>query len=331
MMVLEATLDKMHLIIKNIYIEELEAEFNNDEMECDAIRKRVMSRLQSIISPELFARTYTGIWDCIGNIQSELMLSERYGDEFIKCVNDSGIPFRHPCTLNTLKDPKSVIVLAENIPNLTEMVIDVLEDYIYAVDTEIIVNKILYLIDGVVDLNLDRIYDNIRCLRYADDSDSLVSKLKTKIVNMDEYLDDVEPVPDSNQMQLFNLEVPLADEIECELSNHLEAIMNNELKKLVLNPPKVREMTVQDSNFRTFTGELDIMYDLDYLVTTNSEANELISSKAMMYNLSHDMYQVVQKEFLIILLEGLRKKCKHKSVKYVIAALMMYYLQFKCI
>lgn len=330
-MVSETTLDKMHLIIRKIYIEELDAEFSNDDMDCIAIRERVMSRLQNIISPELFARTYTGIWDCIGNIQSELMLSTKYGDEFIKCMNDSGIPFRHPCTLNTLKDPKSVVILAENIPNLTEMVLDVLEDYIYAVDTEVIVNKILYLVDGVVDLDLEKTYDTIRCLHCADDKESLVSKLKTKVISMEDYLDEVEPIPDNNQMQLFNIAEPVVDDIEWGIPNHLETIMNNELKKLVANPPKVREMSIHDSDFRTFTGELDIMYALDYLVTTNSEANEVIGHKATFYNLAHDMYQVVQREFLIILLEGLRKKYKHKSVKYVIAALMMYYLQFKCI
>lgn len=330
-MVSEATLDKMHLIIKNVYIEELEAEYNNDEMNCEAIRERVMTRLQSIISPEMFVRTYTGIWDCIGNIQSELMLSPRYGDEFIKCMNDSGIPFRHPCTLNTLKDPKSVVVLAENIPNLKDMVLDVLEDYIYAVDTEIIVNKILYLIDGVVDLNLESVYDKMRCLNYADNKEPLISKLKTKVISMEDYLDDIEPAPESNQMQLFDIEQSVSEDIEWGLPNYLESIMNNELKKLVVDPPKVREMSVQDSDFRTFTGELDIMYALDYLVTTNSEADDVIGHKATFYNLAHDMYQVVQREFLIILLEGLRKKYKHKSVKYVIAALMMYYLQFKCI
>lgn len=302
-------------VIREVYIEELQRQFEREElMDREEFRRNFVIGLHKRIGEDDFRLYSPAIWDVVGIIELNLLKDINYGDKVFRCINESGVPIYHELVYRRLRDPEYVINTVEDIPNIVDYVLDyVLDNVNLCSDVEII--RILQKCVRDTNIHLSSYY------LASPDMELLVDKMTPILDDVPDDEIDVDSIDDKSQLKLFELpdctydsktelEIGINDILESTLLYYMDIMCGNE--------------DMANASMRL---EIELSYQLEELIMSEGELMDLIGLGPKFYKIVDKMAGIIETEVMSFLVEIIRGKYKHNSVKIAVANIMKYYLQ----
>lgn len=309
---MDSLVERLPNILDKLFKSELMRQWKRSTpMDAEEFRMNLIANIHYNIGPEAFEKYSIGIWDILALNEADMMDNYEYGDKIFRCIHESDIPIYSSLVVRKLSDIEYCRSIVENIPNVTDYVLDKLVEFDKHSD-------IAHVFEMVRSHNMSNNNFLKVCSTFENSiqEDMLIEIFMTYISEsfeaplIVEFLEELSNIRDVEESAILILNEVLMDQIKTCLS-YLEYSNGN--------------YDTIDSII--FAIEINIITELQELADLSYDVQALLgSNKSMIYNMAHLMSRFIEGESLAFVVELLRKKFKHKVVKEIVANLVKRYV-----